>query len=205
MAFVPVPDTAQFEIVYSWDGQIVENVLHYRILAGPITETALQDWTETLAAFVKDTLLPLAADTLTLLRVVAKAIDVLDGIFYVATTGLPAVGGGGSAALPNSVTAAYSWRTGLAGRSFRGRSFIPGLQEGQVTANALTPAAVTAYTNAWEQLRTVGGSEGWEMVVVSTVSGGAPRVTGIATPVTSSFFADNTVDSQRRRLPGRGA
>jgi hypothetical protein len=31
-----------------------------------------------------------------------------------------------------------------------------------------------------------------------------PRTEGIATPVTQVVITDHTIDSQRRRLPGRG-
>jgi hypothetical protein len=41
-------------------------------------------------------------------------------------------------------------------------------------------------------------------VVVSRYHLGAPRVTGIATPVITYLATDNNVDSQRRRLTGRG-
>jgi len=65
---------------------------------------------------------------------------------------------------------------------------------------------------AYSQLL-VGGAAlpvGWEWVVVSRYSGTdvnddpVPRVTGIATLVSNVLFTNNTVDSQRRRLPGRG-
>jgi hypothetical protein len=205
MPFVPAADTCQIEAVYEWDGQIVENVFHYRFTAGSPTETDVGSLADVVRAYIHDEILPLAADTLTFLRLVAKMIDVIDGILVVNTTGLPASGGGGSDALPNNVTATFSWRTGLSGRSRRGRSYLLGLQEGQVTANALSPAAVTAYTEAWEGLRLVASEDGWEMVVVSKFSGGAPRVAAVVTPITTGFFVDSTIDSQRRRLPGRGS
>lgn len=205
MAFIPTADTAQFEAVFQWDGQIVENVLHYRNTADGVTESNLPDFAETLLAYIRTTLLPLMADTVTLLRLVAKGIDILDGIVYVATTSLPDDGGGGSPALPNSNTISYSWRTGSSGRSFRGRSYIIGLQEGHVTGNDLTSGAITAFGAAMEGLRTVGVDDGWEMVIVSKYHAGAPRTTGVATLVTSSFFVDTKVDVQRRRLPGRGS
>jgi hypothetical protein len=44
----------------------------------------------------------------------------------------------------------------------------------------------------------------WEMVVVSTVENKAPRASALVQPVTSVLYTDLTVDSQRRRLTGRG-
>jgi len=43
---------------------------------------------------------------------------------------------------------------------------------------------------------------GYELVVTSFQTGLAPRVAGVSTPVTS-VGVNTTVDSQRRRLPGR--
>jgi hypothetical protein len=44
----------------------------------------------------------------------------------------------------------------------------------------------------------------WKMVVVSYYNNGAWRLTATITPIISFAFADLAIDSQRRRLPGRG-
>lgn len=204
MPFVPTANTAQVETVYNWSGQIVENVFHYEHPSGAPTMADLVAITDAVRSYIATNLVPLMADTITLLRVVGKLIDVADGLFYVSTTGLPQAGGGGSPALPNNVSAAYSWRTSASGRSFRGRSFVVGLQEGHVTENNLTPAATTAFGTALHGLIAVGGDAGWEMVIVSKSHLHVPRVAGVTTPVTAAFFTNTTIDSQRRRLPGRG-
>jgi hypothetical protein len=41
-------------------------------------------------------------------------------------------------------------------------------------------------------------------VVVSRFSGGVERVTGVTTPVVQAAYHDLNLDSQRRRLTGRG-
>ncbi len=205
MAFVPVPDTAQIDVVYNWDSQIVENVFHYKVLTGTPTIESLTALTDAINAYVQEHLLPLMASTVTLLRVVGKLLDIADGAFYVSTTGLPAGGAGGAAPLPNSVSIAYSWRTPLAGRSFRGRTFVVGLMEGFITGNIVNSANVAILNTAYNGLMGAGADAGWEMVVVSRRHAGAPRITGLATPVTSGFFTNNVLDSQRRRLPGRGS
>lgn len=205
MPFVPTANTAQIDTVYNWSGQIVENVFHYEHPSGAPTLADLTALTDAVREYISTNLVPLMADTITLLRVVGKLIDVADGLFFVSTTGLPQAGGGGSPALPNNVSAAYSWRTSAAGRSFRGRSFVVGLQEGHVVENNLTTAAANAFGTALHGLAGVAADDGWEMVIVSKFSGGAPRAAGVTTPVTASFFTNTVIDSQRRRLPGRGS
>ncbi len=204
MPFVPVPNVAQIDVVYNWDGQIVENVLHYKKATGTPSESDLIAITDAISSYFQDHLVPLMSSTLTLLRVVGKLLDIADGLFYVSTAGLPVAGGGGSAPLPNSNSIAYSWRTASAGRSFRGRTFHVGLMEGQIAGNELTSAAVSAIGSAYNGLIGAGVPAGFELVVVSRQHAGVPRLTGIATEVSAGFFTDNVLDSQRRRLPGRG-
>jgi len=44
----------------------------------------------------------------------------------------------------------------------------------------------------------------WQLVVVSYYNSGAWRTTAVATPIINFGFADLAIDSQRRRLVGRG-
>lgn len=107
-------------------------------------------------------------------------------------------------ALPNNVSLCVSFRTNLRGRSFRGRNYLPPLPEQLVDGNTVLPATVAAIVDAYEAFLAGVTGVGLTWVVVSRFSNGAPRVTGLATEVTSVIVTDPTVDSQRRRLPGRG-
>ena len=46
---------------------------------------------------------------------------------------------------------------------------------------------------------------GWIWVVVSKQASGLPRTAGVFTEVFQALVVDLIVDSQRRRLPGRGS
>jgi hypothetical protein len=46
---------------------------------------------------------------------------------------------------------------------------------------------------------------GWEFVIVSRVTAGAPRTAGLAIPVTDVFFTKDTVASMRSRSVGHGS
>jgi hypothetical protein len=124
---------------------------------------------------------------------------------------VPAFGDLNDAPLPNNVTLTVSFRTANRGRSFRGRNYVVGLGETQVAGNTVAPSVITAFDGIYSQLLAspVAAIATW--VVVSRFSGvdpvtkePIPRVTGIATPITSVTVVDNVVDSQRRRLPKRG-
>lgn len=152
------------------------------------------------------------ANVVTLRQVLATDISVAGGLSVIGTTGLPTTGGNNTTGYPNNVTLAVKWGTGLAGRSFRGRTYHIGLVITQVDTNDNVVASeLNAIVGAYDALRTAldNATLGVEMVVVSRYSGvdanhkPIPRVTGITTPI-SGVSADPVTDSQRRRLPGRG-
>jgi hypothetical protein len=106
--------------------------------------------------------------------------------------------------LPNNVALTVSFRTAARGRSARGRNYIAGLSDDQVLHNTVDASVASGLAAAYNDIpaRLEGLGYGW--VVVSKKSGGVPRVAGLARPVTTAIVVDRTVDSQRRRLPGRG-
>jgi hypothetical protein len=101
---------------------------------------------------------------------------------------------------------AVSFRSALSGRSFRGRNYIPCLTNSQVTGNLIDVSWQGDIINAYAELLFGGGAlpAGWVWVVVSRFTNNLPRVTGIFSEVFSVLVTDTIVDSQRRRLPGRG-
>jgi len=204
VTFVPVPNTAQINVVYEQDGQEVENVLYYTKTTTPTLED-LGALVDVVNAYIRDTLIPILATTIKLVRTVGVLLDVIDGLQVINTTGLPASGGDANPALPNSVAFCISVRTANRGRSFRGRNYIPGLAEDLVTGNTVHSSTAAGLVSIWDGLTAIAGDDGWARTVVSRVNAGVPRTVGVATPVTNVLAVDNTVDSQRRRLPGRGA
>jgi hypothetical protein len=124
------------------------------------------------------------------------------GITYV--TGLPISGTHSTGTPePNNVTAVISWRTALRGRSYRGRTYIPGLSSDQVDGNSLVSGFVTSLQAAGNALITAIPTSEHRLVVCSKFSNNAPREYGITTDIVSCRV-DTYVDSMRRRLAGRG-
>jgi hypothetical protein len=204
MAFAPNPRIVQVELRYDQDNEEIENLLYFD--TGSIatqTECAL------LALEVNGwwgvTVRPLQATTVTLREVYAKVMIAPPAPEATSTAALPAAGTGGTAALPNNVTCSISFRTGFTGRSSRGRNYIIGLMEGGVVANQLNAGVIQAWTAAYEGLLPTGPYiTGGTWVVYSQQNNGVPRVTGAFSPVSTVLFVNDVVDSQRRRLPGRG-
>lgn len=122
-------------------------------------------------------------------------------------TALGLVGTGTADALPNQLAAVVTLRTAMAGKSFRGRVYIPGADEDE---NDVSGRIVGAYNTAAVAFVTAVAAamatEGINLCVLS-----APRYAnlvppldiqtwpGALTPVTSITARDNHWDSQNRR------
>jgi hypothetical protein len=203
MPFQPCPDIASFRLQIKNNGQLCENVFHVQRDTG-WTETdlgdtcaAILDWTETK--------LFLWPDTVVIQRVVARDLTTEDGIGLEVSPGIADTGTLDSPELPNNVALAVKWTTGLVGRSRRGRTYHMGLTEIQVTGNTVDPSAVAALLDMYLDLKTaIESVSGNVMVVLSRWSHNVLRDEGIGTPILN-VSVDNTIDSQRRRLPGRGS
>lgn len=204
MPFIPVPNVCQAELIFNWNGQVVENVLHYS-KSSPWTIDTLGDLAAELKAWWDTGMQPIVAATLSLTQIKMTDLASATGPVLNYNTGLPLAGLSGSPSMPNSIAVVITKRTDLRGRSYRGRIYHCGLTEEQCLNSALASGvasgllAVYAATDVFS----VTGDEAIQCVV-SRYSNGVPRVTGIATPVTN-FTTDGIIDSQRRRLPGRGS
>jgi hypothetical protein len=144
---------------------------------------------------------------------VSVLLDAADSLIYTSTTGLPIVGGASGECAPNNVALCMSIRSAARGRSARGRNFIPGIPKDLIDENTVASGNVAAYEDAYAGLIGIGGDSGFSQVVVSRFSGftivdgkkvPTPRVSGVTHDVINSYVVDPTIDSQRRRLPGRG-
>jgi hypothetical protein len=139
------------------------------------------------------------ASTVSLVSILARDLSVVDSFVVERAESVP--GAVASAAMPANVTWAVKAVTGLAGRSFRGRSYFVGLAEGDVTENTVNLTRADSIITGYDELMGNLSFGSRQMVVVSRVSLGVPRVTGVATDITEWLYTDRQVDTQRRRLP----
>jgi hypothetical protein len=204
MPFVPIPNTVKVETCFSWDSQAVENVYHVRV-SGDINEALLDNLNSLFYTWWSQYPANLQANTLLVTRTIISDASQQYGVAKEYAPGVINAGQvTNSPALPNNVSVAVKWNTGLRGRSYRGRTYHLGLYEAAVTGNNVIPTTVAALISAYTALMTTLDAQGYELVVASRFQGNLPRVTGVATPALT-VTCDSTIDSQRRRLPGRGA
>lgn len=203
MAFVAIPNVAKLEYIYLLDGQIVENVLHYRINVAPDAGN-LQTLVTAALVWWNASLKPLVNSAASLIVVRATDQSSATGPVVEETTGLPIVGGGIGTALPSNVTVALKFITAQRGRSYRGRVYHVGLGTVQVLGNTVTLATRNSLRAAYQAAFTLGTAPVWALVVASRFENSAPRAVGVSTLVTDVLL-NPVVDSQRRRLPERGS
>lgn len=210
MAFQPCPETAEIRIVGSLHGQTVENVLHCRVSTTP-TLTDLEAIRDVVNTWVTGPYAARLSNSLTWVSLTITDLNVEGGIQVVKD--MTTEGGGES---PNDVktnqdTLCLKIETGHAGRNFRGRFYVMALPQNQYdTANTINAATASAWVADLDALRIDLDIAGFPMGVLSrqskTVNPTPPhlRPTGLLTDATTVSITDLNIDSQRRRLPGRG-
>jgi hypothetical protein len=146
----------------------------------------------------------LQAATTDLVSAAIRDVRAANQVEYVGSNASIAGTGGGDP-LPNGVAAVVTLRTGKAGKSFRGRAFFGGANEGQ---NDATGHIVAAYNTAlvafMAAVQSAMGGQGITLAILSR-----PRFSkvdpfpmiyaGDITAVTAIVTRDTLWDSQRRR------
>lgn len=189
------PTAYQIEVRGTYFGQLTENVWH-AIGPDPFDATVAADIAGTMQVGYASIMAPLSHDYSISEIFVHNLAGVDSGEVTLAIS--PAQeGGSGNPGLPGNVALCVSLRTALSGRTTRGRKYFAGLDETKVTGNLLDP------TTAADIL------DGVNALISSMVDGGHPlaifsRTALTLTTISTATLVDLVVDSQRRRLTGRG-
>lgn len=204
MPFIPVLSTAMVELFMRLDGQRIENTLYFR-KADAYEAEDLATLASDVVNWYTDSVLPNLSSDLSLVAVKATSLESATAPAIEFTSGLPQSGGSGDASVSNNVTLVVKFLTAGRGRSSRGRNYVPGLPITQVAQNTVNSTRAGLILDGYTALLDVGVITEGIHSVVSRFEDGDPREFGIAQHVTGYGLTDFTVDSQRRRLPGRGS
>lgn len=147
--------------------------------------------------------------SLAITQLKARDYSVDGGVEYVKNVDHAGLDAG--AAVQDGLTFAFTLRTGLSGRSFRGRLFAFALTAswlsgtGSNTVGGTVPNDVVTGLNALVS-EAAGWSPAMQWVVLSRRHkiGSTPnviRASGVATPIVDVGYSNLTVDFQRRRAP----
>lgn len=203
MAFQAVIDTAEIDVLYTYNGKFVQNTF-YAELPGGYTLTDLQALATAVDARVGGNFKALQPLEAIYIRTEVRGLAVENDLTASDGTnngpGLDA-----AAALPNNVTISIKKESGLTGRSARGRCFWIGIARTQTTPgneNLLDATYVANVVAAVDQIRDgIADLPLWNPVLVSRFSNKVQRPTGLTFPWISNVAVDTIVDTARGRLP----
>lgn len=184
-------------------GQIANNVLHFENLGG-WTSGSLTEIADAVAAIWGDSAFGAYVSASAIRKeVIAASLEAgapPSALHTVNAAGLQT----SSPVLPANVSLAIKLSTALSGRSFRGRLYHPTLMESWVTGDIVDGGVRDGLVEQYSRfLGIYGVSTPYSWSVLSKQIHNDPRFEGVLTNVTA-VSADNVVDSQRRRLLGRG-
>lgn len=205
--FIPAPNTAVIEMVFTYAGVIIENVYH---VTGSVPFTALtlqglcntfDTWDNAATGYktVRNSL-----SSLILIR--SRALDTASSPVFTFTLPVARQGTAGASLLPGNATFAIKLETGLAGRSFRGRTFIVGMPSAQLQTAPNQNLVQAGYANLCVAalnllISSITAAVATnKLVVASYRTAGAYRTTAVCTPIINASYANLRVDTQRRRL-----
>lgn len=202
--FIPAPNCASFEFIYSCAGEVIENILHCR-RNSPYTLADLQDLRTRLNTWDIGGQSTYRASNSSLVRIRTRALD-SDGSpmedWYLPTP-RPGVYPAGA---PNNAALCVKLATGLTGRSQRGRFYygpIPANQFG-ATPNQVNATFANYVPTGLNNMKAAIAAGGHILGVLSYRHNGAWRDVAQFTPATGFVLLNYNVDSQRRRLTGHG-
>lgn len=201
--YIPVPNTLQANIRFTCAGQRCENVINFDY-TGPGFNDACIAVVDAINTVLWPPLRGALSTGLSMVEIYMVDLASESGETRTGTPATPSNGSRSSNPAPLSVTLCVSYRTAQRGRSYRGRSYVVGLAADAINNQNIDEAIAGGVLASFIALRNAAAAADVPMVVVSRRHNNLPRVTGIATPITSVVLNDTVVDSQRRRLPGRG-
>lgn len=202
MAFIPWPNGVQLCFDFATAGQFWQFCLGLRKSAGAPTVQDLQDIADEGADWWTDALKNNITDDTTLRQVRATDMTQQGGAvrYNVIGTAGAIVGN----PMPLGTPLVVSGRTEKRGRSYRGRTYVSGLNvAGLVNATDYTAQDTANIVAAFGVLQTALDGMGYDMVVVSKQHNGVVTSPAELNEVVA-WIGDVHLDSQRRRLSGRG-
>lgn len=138
------------------------------------------------------------SSNVTFLSVTIRDLNDSSGAEGTFTIPVNTFGSVGSDAVPYNAAAVISWRSAFVGRRGRGRWYATGIAEAQVSGNTLSATLQTLLLAAGVVINSYTGTGDIPATPVI-----ASRVAHLLYDITA-VVVDSFVDSQRRRLTGRG-
>lgn len=188
-------------VTYGFDGIPSINV-HFvlqQVPASPIPNAVLGNAVAAIYGAYNTEWKDFMVDTWTIDEIVGTDQSLEGGGQFTREAGLPIEGTIVTAEVPSNVALVVTKLTDRTGRSFRGRSYLAGLSEANVFGNTVDGNTQVAAATLITTMVTELDDFNLDLVVLSTIDDGQPRVPAVATVVTGAAV-NARVDTQRRRL-----
>lgn len=201
--FVPAPQCVKAALGFTWASQNVQTILHFLHATPPSVADMLALGTY-LGTTYWNTFLSSCSTNIALQQVVVTDLTTNISPSAIYTPAAPVPGTGASSSVSLNDAWVFSKRTALRGRNYRGRLYMPGITSGVQTGAGtgdLTTLAGIASSMVSRLITSMLAN--WTFGVLSNWLGNIIRPSGVFTPVTA-ISVNNVLDSQRRRLIGRG-
>lgn len=203
MAFQPAPGIVEANVRMTLYGQEIENTLYFQTPGVP-TGAEVQAVAGVVEDWYTENVLAVLSNNLVYRETYARSLATAAAPDWTANAHAGDVGGNVSPALPGNVAWTVKFLTGLTGRSYRGRNYVPGIAEADNSGNQISGALAALLVAGYGELIATAEDNDFTWVVLSRVQNGVVLANAIGAPVVSVGFADLNLDSQRRRLTGRG-
>lgn len=199
MPFIPVTNVALCSLRGTVNGRNV-SVDQSFLGGGAWTDITLNDLAEVVYNNYTTNVMPVLSEAFTMDSV--HAVDLTTefsgyGDYY------PAGGISGGIAgdcMPNSIAMVVELTTGIRGRSYRGRTFWPGVPVEKVTGDLFDSDWSASVAAAQATAATGIDVNAAVLVVVSRYTDGAARLTGVATPIEHFGYSSLLVKAKRDRV-----
>jgi len=201
MPFVPVPNTAQVQMVYAAAGVTAQNTLYFMRDAG-WDEASLQALAEDCVEAWETNCAPHVTEDWALVRTIATNLESDVGLKQIWQPALAIQGGIVGVSAPANVTFAVKFAAPRRGRGINGRIFQIGLSETSVGVGTITSVYANAICAGWRDFAAeVEAASDCQHVICHKWAGNEPLDEGFTESVMAYTFSDLSIDSQKLRLP----
>lgn len=199
MAFVPGADVGRVCVEFVIGTVPVSICLHFKADSTPGPTDFVTLGSAVRNAFV-DNWLDQMVTAAVLNKVTVYDMSAEDAGVYDVSTTLPQSGTVSADPQQNHTALVVTHRTDKRGRGYRGRTYLPGLADVDVSSTDYGAGKGAAALALFQAIAGNALAEGWTPVVYSTWRDGAQLSNAITTPI-SGWTARLRLGSQRRRVP----
>lgn len=201
----PPPDNplvAKASLVFVRDTRTYINTLHFLSVA-PWDLNQMQGLAADLLTWYSAHYRNCISIACALTQIQIRKLDPDDPLAYDTPVNPPIAGTLAGQASPGNASLTMSFRTGLAGRRFRGRIYNPSLSDA-LTGDDDRVASTLVNTMAVAAIDLISGAISGALLGIFHAPKETPTPWDNTIHEVVSAVVENVVDSQRRRLPGRG-